>query len=52
MVVSSKQKNVRIIVIYFNVNFNVLKQNYCAMVGVIKDWMSQNARYNRGNKLL
>ena len=31
---------------YFNVSFNVLKQNYCALVGVIKDWMSQNARYN------
>jgi hypothetical protein len=24
---------------------NVLKQNYCALVGVIKDWMSQNAWY-------
>jgi len=29
-----------------NVNFSVLKQNYYALVGVIKDWMSQNARYN------
>jgi hypothetical protein len=32
--------------IYFNVNFNVLKHIYCALVGVIKDWISQNARYN------
>ena len=23
---------------YFNVNFNVLKQNYCALFGLIKDW--------------
>jgi hypothetical protein len=33
-------------IIYFNVNFNVLKQNYCTLVGIIKDWISQNARYN------
>jgi hypothetical protein len=33
---------------YFNVNVNVLKQIYCALVGVIKDWKSQNARYNCG----
>jgi hypothetical protein len=32
-----------------NVNFNVLKQVYCALVGVIKDWISQNAWYNCGN---
>jgi len=28
----------------------VLKQNYFALVGVIKDWMSQNARYNCENE--
>jgi hypothetical protein len=28
-------------VIYFNVkNFNVLKQIYCALVGLIKDWIT------------
>jgi len=26
-------------VIYFYVNFNVLKQIYCALLGVIKDWI-------------
>jgi hypothetical protein len=31
---------------YFNVNFNVLKQNYCALVGVIKDWIA-----NKGDSL-
>ena len=31
---------------YFNVNFNVLKQMYCVLVVVVKDWMSQNARHN------
>jgi len=25
----------------FNSGFKGLKQNYCALVGVIKDWMSQ-----------
>jgi len=33
-----KPKYVGAFVIYFNVNFNVLKQIYCALVGVIKDW--------------
>jgi hypothetical protein len=28
--------------IYINVNFNVLKHIYCALVGVIKDWMSNH----------
>jgi hypothetical protein len=36
-------------VVYFNVNFNVLKQIYCALVGVIKGCISQNAWYNCGN---
>jgi hypothetical protein len=35
--VESKPKHVEAIVIYFNVNCNVSKQNYCALVGVIKD---------------
>jgi hypothetical protein len=37
MVVELKPKNAEAIIIYFKVNFNVLKQNYCALVGVIKD---------------
>jgi hypothetical protein len=37
-------------VIYFNVNFNVLKQIYCALVGIIKVWINQNAEYNCGKK--
>jgi hypothetical protein len=36
---------------YFNVNLNVLKQTYCALVGVIEDWMSQNAPYNCEKKI-
>jgi hypothetical protein len=27
-------------VVYFNVNFNILKQINCALVGVIKDWIT------------
>ena len=50
MMVQSKPKQVGTIVIYFNVKFNVLKQNDCALVGVIKDWISQNARYKCGKK--
>jgi len=46
--VYSKPKHVGAFVIYFNVNFNVLKQIDCALVGVIKDWISQNARDNCG----
>jgi hypothetical protein len=37
MMVLSNPKHAGAIVIYFNVNFNVLKQIYCALVGVIKD---------------
>jgi len=37
-------------VIYFNVNFNVLKQIHCALVGIIKDWIIQNAGYRCGKK--
>jgi hypothetical protein len=40
------------IVIYFNVNVNVLKQIYFALVRVIKDWMSQNAWHNCENFIL
>jgi len=39
MMVPSKSKHVGTFVIYFNVNFNVVKQIYCALVGVIKDWI-------------
>jgi len=39
MMVLSKPKHVEAFVIYFIVNFNVLKQNYCALVGVIKEWI-------------
>jgi len=46
MMVQSEPKNVQSIVIHFNVNFIVLQQICCALFGVIKDWMSQNARYN------
>jgi len=35
--VQSKPKHVGANVTYFHVNFNVLKQNYCALVGVIKE---------------
>jgi hypothetical protein len=44
------QHDVGAIVIYFHVNCNVLKQINCALFGVIKDWISQNARYNCGKK--
>jgi hypothetical protein len=27
-------------IIYLNVNFNILKQINCALVGLIKDWMN------------
>jgi len=37
MMVQSKRKHVGTFILYFNVNFNVLKQNYCALVGVIKE---------------
>jgi len=45
MTVQSKPKHVGAIDIYFNVNFNVLKQNYCALVGVIKDWTDLSSHY-------
>jgi hypothetical protein len=44
-----KTETCRSICYIFSVNFNVLKQIYCALVGVIKDWISQNARHNCGN---
>jgi hypothetical protein len=46
MMVQSKPKHVRAFVIYFDVNFSVLKQIYCALVEVIKDWISQYGQYN------
>jgi len=32
------------ILIYFNVNFNILKQINCALIGVIKDYISKDIR--------
>jgi hypothetical protein len=46
MMVQSNPKHVRAFIVYFYVNFNVLKQICCALVGVTKDWLSQNAGYN------
>jgi len=42
MIVYSEPKHVGAIVIYFNVNFNVLKQNYCALVLTIKEGISDS----------
>jgi len=42
MMVQSKPKHVETFVIYFNVNFNVLKQTYYALVGVIKDYIAHS----------
>jgi hypothetical protein len=52
MMVYSKPKHVGAFVIYSNVNFNVLKQIYCALIGVIKDrteYVSSNKSPTRGN---
>jgi len=35
-----KTKTCRSICYILNANFNVLKQNYCALVGLIKDWIT------------
>jgi len=43
MMVLSKPKHVAEFVIYFIVNFNVLKQINCALVGVTKDWKNSHA---------
>ena len=42
MMVYSKPKHVGAFVVYFNVNLNVLKQFYCVLVGLIKDWILRN----------
>jgi hypothetical protein len=34
-----KSKHVGAFIVYFNVNFNILKQINCALVGLIKDWI-------------
>ena len=36
---------------YFNVNVNVLKQNCCALVGVIKDWKNEIVLFINYNTL-
>ena len=35
-----KPKHVGAFTVYFNVNFNILKQINCALVGLIKDWIT------------
>jgi hypothetical protein len=35
-----KPKHVVALIVYFNVNFNILKQIYCALVGLIKGWVT------------
>jgi len=35
-----KPKHVGAFIVYFNVNFNILKQIGCALVGLIKDWIT------------
>jgi hypothetical protein len=35
-----KPKHVGAFIAYFNVNFNILKQINCALVGLIKDWIT------------
>jgi hypothetical protein len=34
-----KPKNVRAFIVYFNVNFNILKQIGCALVGLKEEWI-------------
>jgi hypothetical protein len=33
-------KGVGEFIVYFNVNFNILKQINCALVGLIQDWIT------------
>jgi hypothetical protein len=35
-----KPKHVAAFIVYFNVNFNILMQIGCVLVGLIKDWMT------------
>jgi len=35
-----KPKHVGKFIVYFNVNFNILKETGYALVGVIKDWIN------------
>ena len=44
-----KPKHVGAFIIYFNVNFNILKQINCALVGLIKDWITQAHLRDEGN---
>jgi len=36
----------------FFVHFNVLKQIYCALVGVIKDWINKYIFFSKKKKFL
>jgi len=38
-----KPKYVGAFIVYFNVNFNILKQINCALVGQIKDWITSES---------
>jgi hypothetical protein len=38
MVIINKDALKGAFIVYFNVNFNILKQINCALVGVVKDW--------------
>jgi hypothetical protein len=35
-----KLEHVGSFIVYFNVNFNILKQIDCALVGLVKDWIT------------
>jgi hypothetical protein len=37
---SGSLKSVGAFIVYFNVNFNILKKIGCALVGLIKDWIT------------
>jgi len=37
---SSGSLHVGAFIVYFNVNFNILKQINCALIGLIKDWIT------------
>jgi hypothetical protein len=39
-----KPKHVGAFIVYFNVNFNILEQINCALVGLIKDWIKTYKR--------
>jgi hypothetical protein len=45
-----KPRHVEAFLVYFNVNFNILKQTCCALVGLIKDWIPYSRIYHRQYK--